>query len=201
MFILGLVSLIAQSVKNLPVVQETARFNPWVGKIPWRRKWQPTPVSLPGKSHGQRSLVGCSPWGRKESGTTERLTLTYLLNTYTGFTDFRKKTPEVVYLSHPVISRVHSIYRTYHCWCWPWSLTQVVCVSFLHIKLLIALPLSILCSFERNHYKLPRLQVWEDGFTSLRMKPLHKLSKSLLHGRFICSLPFIFVLNHAFISV
>ena len=34
------------------------RFDPWVGKIPWRRKWQPTPVSLPGKSHGQRSLVG-----------------------------------------------------------------------------------------------------------------------------------------------
>ena len=45
----------------------------------WRRKWQPTPVSLPGKSHGQRSLVGCSPWGRKESGTTERLTLTLTL--------------------------------------------------------------------------------------------------------------------------
>ena len=38
----------------------------------------PTPVFLPGKSHGERSLVGCSPWGRKESGTTERLTLTYL---------------------------------------------------------------------------------------------------------------------------
>ena len=55
------------------------RFDPWVGKIPWRRKWQPTPVSLPGESHGQRSLVGCSPWGRKESGTTRRLTLTYLL--------------------------------------------------------------------------------------------------------------------------
>ena len=45
-------------------------------KIAWRRKWQPTPVSLPGKSHGQRSLVDCSPWGRKESGTTEQLTLT-----------------------------------------------------------------------------------------------------------------------------
>ena len=41
-----------------------------------RRKWQPTPVSLPGKSHGQRSLVYCSPWGHKESGTTEQLTLT-----------------------------------------------------------------------------------------------------------------------------
>ena len=40
-------------------------FNPWVGKISWRRKWQPTPVLLPGKSHGQRSLVGCSPWGHK----------------------------------------------------------------------------------------------------------------------------------------
>ena len=37
-------------------------FNPWVGKIPWRRKWQSTPVLLPGKSHGQRSLVGYSPW-------------------------------------------------------------------------------------------------------------------------------------------
>ena len=44
-----------------------------VGKIPWRRKWQPTPVFLPGESHGQSSLVGCSPWGRKESDTTERL--------------------------------------------------------------------------------------------------------------------------------
>ena len=38
-----------------------------------RRQWQPTPVLLPGKSHGQRSLVGCSPWGREESDMTERL--------------------------------------------------------------------------------------------------------------------------------
>ena len=41
----------------------------------WRRQWQPTPVLLPGKSHGRRNLVGWSPWGRKESDTTERLTL------------------------------------------------------------------------------------------------------------------------------
>ena len=41
-------------------------FNPWAGKIPWRKKWQPTPVFLPGKSHGPRSLVGYSPWGRKK---------------------------------------------------------------------------------------------------------------------------------------
>ena len=40
-------------------------FDPWAGKIPWRRKWQPTPVFLPGESHGQRSLMGYSPWGRK----------------------------------------------------------------------------------------------------------------------------------------
>ena len=46
------------------------RFDPWVGKIPWRRKWQPTLIFLPGKSHGQRSLVGYSPWGHKESDTT-----------------------------------------------------------------------------------------------------------------------------------
>ena len=47
------------------------RFNPWVGKMPWRRKWQPTPVFLLEKSHGQRSFVGYSPWGGKESDTTE----------------------------------------------------------------------------------------------------------------------------------
>ena len=48
----------------------------------WRRKWQPTPVSLPGESHGWRSLVGYSPWGRKESDTTERLfTFTFYLVT------------------------------------------------------------------------------------------------------------------------
>ena len=45
-------------------------FSPWVGKIPWRRKWQPTPVFLPGESHGQRSLEGYSSWGHKESDTT-----------------------------------------------------------------------------------------------------------------------------------
>ena len=46
-------------------------FDPWVGKIPWTRAWQPTPVSLPGESHGQRSLTGYSPWGHKELDTTE----------------------------------------------------------------------------------------------------------------------------------
>ena len=49
------------------------QVRPWVRKISWRRKWQPTPVLLPGKFHGQRSLAGYSPWGCKESDTTERL--------------------------------------------------------------------------------------------------------------------------------
>ena len=44
------------------------RFDPWVGEIPWWRKWQPTPVFVPGKSHGQRSLVGYIPWDRKRVG-------------------------------------------------------------------------------------------------------------------------------------
>ena len=48
-------------------------FDPWVGKISWRRKWQPTPVFLPGKFHGRRSLAGYGPWGHKQSDTTERL--------------------------------------------------------------------------------------------------------------------------------
>ena len=46
-------------------------FHPWVGRIPWRRKWQPISVFLPGKPCGQRSLVGYSPWGRKESDTVK----------------------------------------------------------------------------------------------------------------------------------
>ena len=58
-------SLVAQMVKT-SVQCRRPGFNPWVGKIPWRRKWQPTPVLLPGKFHGLRN-----PWGRKESDTTE----------------------------------------------------------------------------------------------------------------------------------
>ena len=68
------VSLVAQMVKNQPALQETG-FDPWVGKIPWGRAWQPTLAFLPGESHGQRSLVGYSPWGHKESDTTDQLTL------------------------------------------------------------------------------------------------------------------------------
>ena len=73
----GGASLVAQIVKNLPAMQET-----WVRLLgwddPWRREWKPTPVILPGEFHGQRKLVGCSPWGHKESDLTEQLTYTHI---------------------------------------------------------------------------------------------------------------------------
>ena len=53
------------SVVNILLSSRRWRFNPWVGKIPWRRKWQLTPVLLPGRSHRQRSLAGYSPWGHR----------------------------------------------------------------------------------------------------------------------------------------
>ena len=73
-------SLVAQTVKHLPTMRKTTGFNPWVRKISWRSKWQPTPVFLPGKSHGRRSLVGYCPWGCKESDTTGRLHFTSLMS-------------------------------------------------------------------------------------------------------------------------
>ena len=59
---------------SLPAIAGDTGFNLWVGKIPWRRKWQPMPVFLPGESHGQRSLEGYSLCDRKESDLTEQLT-------------------------------------------------------------------------------------------------------------------------------
>ena len=66
-------SQMALVVKNPPANARDMRhgFDPCVRKMPWRRAWQPTPVLLPGESHGQRSLVGYSPWRLEELGTTE----------------------------------------------------------------------------------------------------------------------------------
>ena len=58
------------------------RFNPWVGKIPWRREGLPAPVFLPGEFHGQRILASYSPRGLKESNTTERLSHIYIYILY-----------------------------------------------------------------------------------------------------------------------
>ena len=68
-------SEVKASASNVGDPSSIPEFAPWVGKIPWRRKWQPTPVFLPGESHGRRSLVGYSPRCCKESDMTERLHL------------------------------------------------------------------------------------------------------------------------------
>ena len=60
----------SSTVKNLACQCRRCRFHPWFGKISWGRKWQPTPVFLPG---WQRSLVGCSTWGLKQSDMTYQL--------------------------------------------------------------------------------------------------------------------------------
>ena len=73
-------SLVAQMKKNLSAVRRPG-FNPWIGKMPWRREWLPTPVFLPGEFHGQRSLVGYSPWGCKELDMTEWLALSLFSDT------------------------------------------------------------------------------------------------------------------------
>ena len=69
----------AQTVKNPLLIQEAWAFNPWVGKIPWSKKRQSTPVFLPGECHRQRSLAGYSPWGRRELDAT--FTFTFILGT------------------------------------------------------------------------------------------------------------------------
>ena len=80
---------------------------PGIRKIPWRRKWQPTPVLLPGESHGGRRLVGYSPWGRKESDTTERLHFHFHF-TSTLFNDCEK-------LLHKVIVKINIFLFFFFC--------------------------------------------------------------------------------------
>ena len=69
-----------QSMESLGVGQNWATSLSLFTFMHWRRQWHPIPVLFPGKSHGQRSLVGCSPWGRKDSDTTERLHFIFSLS-------------------------------------------------------------------------------------------------------------------------
>ena len=109
-------------VKILPVKQRLG-LDPWVGKIPWRRELQPTLVFLPEEFHRQRSLVGYSPWGHKESDLTEQLTHTqskhyifYLLYTINSTTRRWSK----------IICHLHLLYRGgpqyfWHQWLISWK--------------------------------------------------------------------------------
>ena len=73
LIIITLGSPSGSEVKNLLANEGDLRleFDPWARKVPWRRKWQLTPVFLPGESHGQRNLEDCGPWGHKRVGKTE----------------------------------------------------------------------------------------------------------------------------------
>ena len=83
------------------------RLDPWVRKIPWRRAWQPTAVFLPGESHGQRSLVGHSPWGHKELDTTEMHAHTYTYSKFNSGIQF----PSFIFSSH-LFSFLLSLFHT-----------------------------------------------------------------------------------------
>ena len=122
-------SLVAQRIKSICLQCRRLRFNPWVGKIPWRRKWQPTPVLLPLKSYGKRSLVGYCPLGRKESNTTERLHFTLPTKVYlVKAMDF----PVVMYgcESWTIKKAERRGIDTFELWCWkrllrvPWTVRR-----------------------------------------------------------------------------
>ena len=103
-------SLVVLMVMNPPVNAGDSGSIP--GSIPWRRKWQPTSVFLPGESHGQRSLVGYRPWGCKELDTTERLTLSKPQPSDC----FREEGPGVCRMRWPERKQA----GTQGCWgCWP----------------------------------------------------------------------------------
>ena len=106
------VSLVAQTVRIL-LQRKRLGFISWVGKIPWRREWLPTPVFLPGENHGQRSLAGYSPWGCKESDTTEWRGTQHTQNRYTfnSMRNCQTFLPKWLYhCSLPNSSSIHSIY-------------------------------------------------------------------------------------------
>ena len=123
------------------------RFNPWVRKIPWGRKWQPTPVFLPGKLHGQRSLVGYSPWGHKELDTTKWLSTMTMNNECSHctvvcpplwlqscFLSFSKHTEYAQNLGHFVKIHVSALIpplqQVIHCFGNVIWMLSVVCLSY-----------------------------------------------------------------------
>ena len=85
-------------VKDPPANARDVRDDPWVGEIPWRRAWEPTPVFLSGESQGQRTPGGYSPWGHKESDATTYTS--FLLSLcLTSFLFFKKKIISTFFLS------------------------------------------------------------------------------------------------------
>ena len=94
-------------------------FNSLLGKIPWRRKWQPTLVFLPGESHGQRRLAGYSAWGHKKSETAEQLSTAHTYKVYSYFLS------NWSFMPYFVIIFVIEIANTFH------IIGKKVCFSFI----------------------------------------------------------------------
>ena len=107
-------------------------FDPWVGKIPWRRKWQPTPVLLPWKSHGRKSLAGYSPWGRSQSWLSD-FTFTFFQFSSVAqscLTLCDLKDCSLPYSRPPCLLPTPEVYPSFSCplsqWCHPTISSSVV---------------------------------------------------------------------------
>ena len=134
-----------KSWKQIMRLQESVRvqcrrpgFDLWVGKIPWRRKWKSIPVSLPGESHGQRSLAGYNPWGRKESDMTERLSshMQGMINWFLPSKEYQASLEFFkAVLSPQSFLRIDNFFKTFFSSCGPFkkSLLTVLqyCVCFM----------------------------------------------------------------------
>ena len=138
-------SLAAKMVKNLPAIHETW-VHPWVTKIPWRRKWQPTAVFLPGEFHGQRSLVGYSPWGHKELDT-ERLSYIDSLLSFLLSSSFFFRLPSISF-SLLLVWSLTNVYlschiRVFYCFLLLSVASQLTCTDTYHMCLAVPGPLRV----------------------------------------------------------
>ena len=163
------------------------RFGPWEGKIPWRRKWQPTPVLFPGKSHGQRSLAGYSPWGHKESDTTEQL------NTQITWKFSLKLTVAMeakVKIAQSVMSNFLQPYGLYSPWNSPGQNTGVGSLSLLQGIFPTQGSNPGLLYYRRNLYQLshegsPGILEWVAyHFSRASSQPRNQTGVSCIAGRF-----------------
>ena len=105
----------------------------WVMKIPWRRKWLPTSVFLPGKFHGQRTLVGYSPWGHKQSDMNERLTFSLsfrILKTQEGIGQFNHHILFTILRIYDTSSVKNAVFQKflfiYFCLCWVFLMLHAI---------------------------------------------------------------------------
>ena len=119
-------------------------FDPWVRKIPWRRKWQYTPLLLPGKSHGLRSLVGYSPWGgRVRHDWATPLSLSYLNEILAGYSNLGCKFFSFI----TVNMSCHSLLT------WRVSIERSAVI-------LMGFPLCVICCFSLATFNICSLLVW-----------------------------------------